>query len=191
MARFTRADRYAVLQESLHADVSDPELASGEELVRQFKKGDTVEAVVLAVDPERERISLGIKQLEQDPFGQYMAAHPRGSIVTGTVKDVDAKGATVELADGVEGYVRVSDIAKERIDDATHHLKAGQKVSDLARDKGITQELFETRLVANLRPRLETLVDKKVITQAQADKLIDRISKGHIPFWNGLHPRKK
>ena len=70
-------------------------------------------------------------------------------------------------------------------------LKAGQKVSDLARDKGITQEQFEARLVASLKPRLETLVDKKVITQAQADKLIDRISKGHIPFWNGLHPRKK
>jgi hypothetical protein len=70
-------------------------------------------------------------------------------------------------------------------------LKDGQKVSDLARDKGITQEQFETRLVANLRPRRETLVDKKVITQAQADKLIDRISKGHIPFWNGLHTRKK
>jgi small subunit ribosomal protein S1 len=102
--------------------------ATGEELVRQFKKGDTVEAVVLAVDPERERISLGIKQLEQDPFGQYMAAHPRGSIINGTVKEVDAKGATIELADGVEGYVRVSDIAKERIDDATQHLKVGDKV---------------------------------------------------------------
>jgi small subunit ribosomal protein S1 len=102
--------------------------ASGEELVRQFKKGDTVEAVVLAVDPERERISLGIKQLEQDPFGQYMAAHPRGSVVNGTVKEVDAKGATIELADGVEGYVRVSDIAKERIEDATQHLKVGDKV---------------------------------------------------------------
>ena len=70
-------------------------------------------------------------------------------------------------------------------------LKAGQKVSDLAKDKGMTQEQFETRLVANLKPRLETLVEKKVITQAQADRLLDRISKGHIPFWNGLHPRKK
>lgn len=70
-------------------------------------------------------------------------------------------------------------------------LKAGQKVSDLARDKGITQEQFETRLVASLKPRLQTLVEKKVITQAQADRLLDRISKGHIPFWNGLHPRKK
>jgi len=102
--------------------------ATGEDLVRQFKKGDTVEAVVLAVDPERERISLGIKQLEQDPFGQYMANNPRGSIVTGTVKEVDAKGATIDLGEGVEGYVRVSDIAKERIDDATQHLKVGDKI---------------------------------------------------------------
>jgi hypothetical protein len=69
-------------------------------------------------------------------------------------------------------------------------LRAGQKVSDLAKDKGITQEQFETRLVANLKPRLEALVDKKVITQAQADKVLDRIAKGHIPFWNGTHRRK-
>ena len=102
--------------------------STGEDLVRNFKKGDTVEAVVLAVDPERERISLGIKQLEQDPFGQYMAANPRGSIVNGTVKEVDAKGATIELSDGVEGYMRASDIAKERVDDATQHLKVGDKV---------------------------------------------------------------
>lgn len=70
-------------------------------------------------------------------------------------------------------------------------LKDGQKVSDLAKDKGITQEQFETRLIASLKPRLETLVDKKVITPAQADKILDRISKGHIPFWDGLHARKK
>ena len=102
--------------------------ATGEDLVRQFKKGDTVEAVVLAVDPERERISLGIKQLEQDPFGQFMAATPRGSIVNGTVKEVDAKGATIDLGEGVEGYLRANDIAKERIEDATQHLKVGDKV---------------------------------------------------------------
>jgi small subunit ribosomal protein S1 len=102
--------------------------ASGEDLVRQFKKGDTVEAVVLAVDPERERISLGIKQLEQDPFGQFMAAHPRGSIVRGTVKEVDPRGATIAIADGVEGYLRASDIAKERVEDATQHLKVGDEV---------------------------------------------------------------
>jgi hypothetical protein len=69
-------------------------------------------------------------------------------------------------------------------------LRAGQKVSDLAKDKGITEEQFETRLVANLKPRLEALVDKKVITQAQADKVLDRIAKGHVPFWNGIHRRK-
>ncbi len=102
--------------------------STGEDLVRNFKKGDTVEAVVLAVDPERERISLGIKQLEQDPFGQFMAAHPRGSIINGTVKEVDAKGATIELGEGVEGYLRANDIAKERVEDATLHLKVGDKV---------------------------------------------------------------
>jgi hypothetical protein len=69
-------------------------------------------------------------------------------------------------------------------------LKAGQKVSDLARDKGMTKEQFEPRLVASLRPRLETLVDHKVITQAQADKLIDRINKGYVPFWDGIHRKK-
>jgi hypothetical protein len=69
-------------------------------------------------------------------------------------------------------------------------LKAGQKVSDLARDKGLTKEQFETRLVASLRPRLAALVDHKVITQAQADKLIDRINKGYVPFWDGLHRKK-
>ena len=69
-------------------------------------------------------------------------------------------------------------------------LKAGQKVSDLARDKGLTKEQFETRLVANLKPRLAVLVDHKVITQAQADKLLDRISKGYVPFWDGTHLKK-
>ncbi|HKW70379.1 MAG TPA: hypothetical protein VJP81_07320 [Candidatus Dormibacteraeota bacterium] len=70
-------------------------------------------------------------------------------------------------------------------------LKEGQKVSDLAKDRGMTKEQFETRLLANLKPRLEALVDKKVITQAQADRVLDRISKGDIPFWNGIHHRKK
>ncbi|TDR39168.1 SSU ribosomal protein S1P [Tahibacter aquaticus] len=102
--------------------------ATGEDLVRQFKKGDEVEAVVLAVDPERERISLGIKQLEQDPFGQFMAGSPKGSIVNGVVKEVDARGATIDLGEGVEGYLRANDIAKERIEDATQHLKVGDKV---------------------------------------------------------------
>jgi len=102
--------------------------ATGEDIVRNFKKGDEVEAVVLAVDPERERISLGVKQLEQDPFGQYMAAHTKGDIVTGTVKEVDARGATIDLGDGIEGYVRAADIAKERVEDASAVLKLGDRI---------------------------------------------------------------
>jgi len=102
--------------------------STGEDVARNYKKGDTLEAVVLAVDPERERISLGVKQLEQDPFGQFMAAHPKGSLLTGTVKEVDARGATIDLGDAMEGYIRASDISKERIEDATQHLKVGDSV---------------------------------------------------------------
>ncbi|MGH6610166.1 MAG: 30S ribosomal protein S1, partial [Burkholderiaceae bacterium] len=96
---------------------------SGEDLARNFKKGDTLEAVVLAVDPERERISLGVKQLEQDPMGSYVATNARGAVVKGTIKSVDAKGATVELSDGVEGYIAARDISHDRVDDASHVLK--------------------------------------------------------------------
>ncbi|MCB1626335.1 MAG: 30S ribosomal protein S1 [Xanthomonadales bacterium] len=101
---------------------------TGEELVRNFKKGEELEAVVLAVDPERERISLGLKQMEQDPFGSFMANNPKGSVIRGTVREVDARGATIDLGEGVEGYLRASDIAKERIEDATAHLKVGEEV---------------------------------------------------------------
>ncbi len=101
---------------------------TGEDIVRNYKKGDTLEAVVLAVDPERERISLGVKQMEQDPIGTLMATTQKGAIVTGIVREVDAKGATIALPDGIEGYVRASDIAKERVEDATQHLKVGDSV---------------------------------------------------------------
>src|SRR5687768_2550786 len=86
--------------------------STGEDIARNFKKGDTLEAVVLAVDPERERISLGVKQLEQDPMGQYVASNARGAIVKGTVKEVDAKGATVELSNDVEGTLKASDLSR-------------------------------------------------------------------------------
>ncbi len=102
--------------------------STGEDVARNYKKGDTLEAVVLAVDPERERISLGVKQMEQDPLGQFMASNVKGTKVTGTVKEVDAKGATIDLGDGVEGYVFARDIADERIEDASQHLKVGQEI---------------------------------------------------------------
>jgi small subunit ribosomal protein S1 len=101
---------------------------TGEDVVRNFKKGDTLEAVVLAVDPERERISLGVKQMEQDPVSTYMATTQKGAIVTGVVKEVDARGATIEIEGGMEGYVKASDIAKERVEDATQHLKVGEQI---------------------------------------------------------------
>jgi small subunit ribosomal protein S1 len=133
--------------------------ATGEDIVRNFKKGDTVEAVVLAVDPERERISLGIKQLEQDPFGQYMASNPKGTIVTGTVKEVDAKGATIELNDGIEGYIRASDIAKERVEDATQYLKVGDTVEakhiGMDRKGRVLQLSIRAKDEAELRETLE------------------------------------
>lgn len=101
---------------------------TGEDVVRNFKKGDNLEAVVLAVDPERERISLGVKQLEQDPFGQFMATNPKGTKISGTVKEVDAKGAMIDLGDGIEGYVGARDISYDRVDDASQHLKVGDKI---------------------------------------------------------------
>ena len=101
---------------------------TGEEAVRNFKKGDEVEAVVLSVDADRERISLGIKQMEDDPFSAWMADHPKGSMVKGTIREVDAKGAVIDLGDGVEGVLRASDISRERVDDARSHLKEGEEV---------------------------------------------------------------
>jgi len=103
-------------------------LTPGDESVRNFTKGEEVEAVVLAVDPERERISLGLKQLDQDPFATFMAENPRGSQVKGIVKEVDARGAIIELADGVEGYLRASDIKKERVEDASKEFSVGDEV---------------------------------------------------------------
>lgn len=101
---------------------------AGEEAVREYKKGDEIAAVVLQVDAERERISLGVKQLAEDPFNNYVAVNKKGAIVTGKVTAVDAKGATVELADGVEGYLRASEASRDRVEDATLVLNVGDEV---------------------------------------------------------------
>ena len=101
---------------------------SGEDAVRDFKKGDEISAVVLAVDAERERISLGVKQIEEDPFNSYAADLKKGTLLTGTVTAVDAKGATVELIDGVEGYLRASEASVDRVEDATLVLSVGDSV---------------------------------------------------------------
>ncbi len=103
----------------------------GEEAVRKYKKGDEVEAVVLAIDVERERISLGVKQLGGDPFTNFAGTHEKGSIVSGTVKSVDPKGAVISLGGDIEGYLRASEIASDRVEDARNHLKEGDKVTAL------------------------------------------------------------
>jgi len=101
---------------------------TGEEAVRNFKKGDEVEAMVLAIDTERERISLGIKQLEGDPFTNFAATNEKGVVVKGTVTTVDPRGAVIRLSDDVEGYLRASEISRDRVDDARNHLKEGDEV---------------------------------------------------------------
>jgi len=101
----------------------------GEEAVRSYKKGDEVEAVVLAIDVERERISLGIKQMEGDPFGGFVSGHEKGAVVTGTVKSLDAKGATIALEGDVEAYLKASEVSADRVEDIRNHLKEGDSVT--------------------------------------------------------------
>jgi small subunit ribosomal protein S1 len=109
----------------------------GEDLVRNYRKGEELEAVVLSIDPERERISLGIKQLDRDPLSGFLAEHPKGSIVKGTVSEVDAKGAVVDLG-GIEGYLRASELARDRVEDARAVLKVGDEIE--ARFTGVDRK---------------------------------------------------
>ena len=101
----------------------------GEEAVRNFKKGEETEAQVLSIDVERERISLGIKQLEGDPFNNFVASHEKGKLISGTVKSVDAKGAVISLGGDLEGYLRASEISRDRVEDARNHLKESDSVT--------------------------------------------------------------
>ncbi len=105
--------------------------ATGEEAKQNYKKGDEVEAMVLSIDVEKERISLGIKQMDGDPFTSFIATHDKNSLVTGTVKSVDAKGAVIDLGGEVEGYLRVSEFSRDRIEDLSQHLKVGDSIETL------------------------------------------------------------
>ncbi|HEK1031421.1 TPA: 30S ribosomal protein S1 [Proteus mirabilis] len=128
---------------------------AGEEAVREYKKGDEIAAVVLQVDAERERISLGVKQLSEDPFNNYLSAHKKGAIVSGKVTAVDVKGATVELADGVEGYLRASEASRDRVEDATLVLNVGDAVE--AKYTGVDRK----NRVINLSVRAKDEADEK------------------------------
>ena len=115
----------------------------GEEAIRNYKKGDELEATVLSVDAQRERISLGIKQMEQDPFSEFVGIHQKGAMLKGTVTAVDAKGATIDLGDGIEGYLGARDLSRERIEDARTVLSVGQEIE--ARYVGVDRK---TRMVS-------------------------------------------
>jgi small subunit ribosomal protein S1 len=110
----------------------------GEEAVRSYQKAQQVDAMVLSIDPERERISLGVKQLAKDPFSAYIAEHPKGSIVTGVVREVDAKGAIIDLGNGVDGQLRASELSRDRVEDARLLLKVGQEIE--ARFTGVDRK---------------------------------------------------
>jgi small subunit ribosomal protein S1 len=110
----------------------------GEEAVRSYQKGQLVEAMVLSIDPERERISLGIKQMAKDPFSGYVAENPRGTVVRGVVKEVDARGAIIDLGNGIEGQLRATELGRDRIDDARTVLKVGEEIE--ARFMGVDRK---------------------------------------------------
>ncbi|NVK24861.1 MAG: S1 RNA-binding domain-containing protein, partial [Gammaproteobacteria bacterium] len=145
---------------------------AGEEAVREFKKGDEIEAVVLQVDPERERISLGVKQMDSDPFSEYLENNKKGALVKGTITDVDAKGATVELATEVEGYIRVSDISVDRVEDASTELKAGEEV--------------EAKFVGVDRKNRTISLSIKAIHQAEEKQALDNLQNQAPEFENAM-----
>ncbi len=136
---------------------------SGEEAIRAYNKGDEVEAMVLGVDAEANRISLGIKQLSSDPFNEFLVVNDRGAIVKGTVKEVDAKGAVVTLADEVEGYLRASEIERERVEDATTKLSVGDEV--------------ETKIISVDRKSRNISLSIKAKDEAEERKAIKELSQ--------------
>ncbi len=146
-----------------------------EELLREFKKGSELETVVLAVDPERERISLGVKQLDKDPFSSYVATHEKGSAVSGTVKEVDAKGAVIELAEGVDGYLRASELSRDRVEDASMVLKVGDPIE--AKFLGVDRKNRSISLSIKAKDFDE---ERKVMKEFRADSSTGTATLGDI-----------
>lgn len=155
----------------------------GEDVLRDYNKGDDVEAVVLAVDPERERISLGVKQAQGDPFSDYVAANGKGSVVSGVVGEVDARGATVNLIDGVEGYLRASELSRDHVEDARSYLKEGDAIDS----KVISIDRKSRRISLSVKA-LEVQKESEVIQEYSrkstsgssqlADKLKEKLEAG-------------
>ena len=153
----------------------------GEDITREFKKGDEVTAVVLAVDPDRERISLGIKQSQEDPFGAYVSANPKGSVVKGVVDTVDVKGAVIRLEEGIEGYLRAADLSRDFVEDARNALQSGAEI-----EARVTSIERKSRRITLSVKALEMEIEGKAIeeyttrpstTISLGDKLKEELSK--------------
>ncbi|MGN6578501.1 MAG: 30S ribosomal protein S1 [Bordetella sp.] len=139
---------------------------TGEEAVRNFKKGDEIEAVVLGIDTDKERISLGVKQLEGDPFNNFVATHDKGAVVPGTIKSVEAKGAVVTLSVEVEGYLRASEISAGRVEDATTVLKAGENIEAMIIN--VDRKTRSIQLSVKARDNAETAETIQRMSEASA-----------------------
>ncbi|PDH42340.1 MAG: 30S ribosomal protein S1 [Candidatus Thioglobus sp. MED-G25] len=136
---------------------------AGEDITREFKKGDEVTAVVLAVDPDRERISLGIKQAQEDPFGAYVSANPKGSVVKGVVDTIDVKGAVIRLEEGIEGYLRAADLSRDFVEDARNVLQSGAEI-----EARVTSIDRKTRRITLSVKALEMEIEGKAIEEYTA-----------------------
>ena len=156
----------------------------GEDITREFKKGDEVTAVVLAVDPDRERISLGIKQAQEDPFGAYVSANPKGSVVKGVVDTIDVKGAVIRLEEGIEGYLRAADLSRDFVEDARNVLQSGVEI-----EARVTSIDRKSRRITLSVKALEMEIEGKAIEEYTArpsttislgDKLKEEWSKREI-----------
>ena len=152
----------------------------GEEAVRGFSKGDEIEAVVLSVDPERERISLGVKQLEKDPFSNFVAEHGKGSFVKGTVKEVDAKAAIIDLGDGIDGTLRASELSRDRIEDARTILNVGDEVE--AKFMGVDRKSRAIMLSVKAKDSADeaAMVQDYGSTSAEATTNLGDVLKQHM-----------
>jgi small subunit ribosomal protein S1 len=147
----------------------------GEEAVRNYQKGQQLEAMVLSIDPERERISLGIKQLAQDPFSEYIATNPKGTIVKGVVKEVDARGAVIDLGNGIEGQLRASELGRDRVEDARTVLKVGQEIE--ARFTGVDRK---TRTIALSIKAKEIHEEQEAVSNYRSDQPSSGTSLGDL-----------
>ena len=147
---------------------------TGEDAVRNYKKGDEIETVILSIDSERERISLGVKQLEDDPFSNYVAENDRGAIVTGEVVEVDAKSVTIKLAEEVEGILKAADISREKVEDARNSFKVGDSV-----EAKITSVDRKTRALA-LSIKAKDFDDENEAVKSRKDTESETASPGTI-----------